>query len=49
MVVSLRGLVTKMNWLAVNHQFQSNSDSDSSVQFSRKRVFILHLSFVLDS
>jgi hypothetical protein len=30
LVVSLKGLVAKTNWLAVNRQAESNSDSDSS-------------------
>jgi hypothetical protein len=28
LVVSLKGLVAKMNWVAVNFQLQSNSDYD---------------------
>jgi hypothetical protein len=31
LVMSLKGLVTKTNWLAVNRQSKSNSDSDSDL------------------
>jgi hypothetical protein len=35
MVVSLKGLCAKMNWLAIKHQSYSNSDSDTSCRECR--------------
>jgi hypothetical protein len=43
MVVGLKGLAAKTNWLAVNRQSQSNSDSDSDSLFSFLSIPTLHL------